>query len=365
MEKTGISAAGFFSAVYLSALVGVFMYMSNTESAVGSSDSVIRPLIFAVFNAVLMIPALFYIKCIGKKSSLVFLNENFRGASVFFSAAYCITFLMGLISTASRFDLFASSVMFYQTDMSFFTAAILAVCAVISLLGIGAITRGGIVFCVIVVLGTLGAVVTGLINEFDVLNFTPLFNESASQFFSDRFGFSIFCNELSAIFVLLPKICGNIKKSYFVWLFITAVTMSVLGFCVVGELGAFADTQLFPVYAVSTVSGVGVFDRFDAIETAVWMLCVVLRLSFQLAVFHECFNSLFNTHFKYLPTFLGAAVSGCVTVWVSHNIKRYAFLSSDAFFAVPFLVTAVLQPSVCLIINSAKRKKGKTLENAC
>ena len=91
---------------------------------------------------------------------------------------------MGLIGTASRFDLFASSVMFYQTDMSLFTVIILGVCAVISFLGIGAVTRGGVVFTVIVVLGTVAAVCTTLINEFDFLNFTPLFNERVCRSFS-------------------------------------------------------------------------------------------------------------------------------------------------------------------------------------
>lgn len=60
MEKTEISTAGFFSAIYLSILVCVFMYMSNTEADVVSSNTVIRPLIYALLNIVLMIPA-FYI----------------------------------------------------------------------------------------------------------------------------------------------------------------------------------------------------------------------------------------------------------------------------------------------------------------
>ena len=63
-----------------------------------------------------------------------------------------------------------------------------------------------------------------------------------------------------------------------------------------------------------------------------------------------------------MPAIFAAAFAGGVTIWVSHDIKRYRFLSLDAFFAVPFLVTAVLLPTVCLIIYATKRKRGKKLE---
>ena len=40
MEKTEISTAGFFSAIYLSILVGVFMYMSNTELGLNAGEQI-------------------------------------------------------------------------------------------------------------------------------------------------------------------------------------------------------------------------------------------------------------------------------------------------------------------------------------
>lgn len=359
-DKTKITSAQFFGLIYLSMLVGVFLYMSNTSSLPGSSDSILRPIVFGILNMLLMLPMLFYVKIIGSEDVFSFLEKKSELLSRIAAALYCISFLLGITGTAARFDIFASSVMFYETDMSFFVAVMLFVCVLISGFGLGAIARSGIIFTVLVSLGTAAVIITALLNGIDFLNFTPLFNETPREFFSDRFGFSYFCTELSALLIFLPKIEGNIKKSYFKWVVGSGVVMCTLAFSIVGSLGAFANSQLFPVYAVSSVGGIGIVDRVDSLETALWMLCVVIKISFQLIVFEESFRRLFKTKSKRFAPFAASALAAGVVFWVSYDIKRFAFLSDWRITVIPFLVLAVLLPLMCVIM----KKRGESFKKA-
>lgn len=341
--------------------VGVFLYISGTSSLFGSSDSVIRPVVFGVINAVLTIPLRAYTKTVGNESVFSFLNKNSRPLSVAVSVMYCLIFLVGIIGTAARFDIFASSVMFYETDMSFFVAIMLFVCTLISGFGISAVARGGMIFTMLVTLGTAAVIVTAFLNGIDYLNFTPLFNETPRDFFSDRFGFSYFCTELSALLIFLPKIEGNVKKSYFKWVLGSCAVMCTVAFCIVGSLGSFADSQLFPVYAVSAVAGIGIVDRVDSLQTSLWLLCVVIKISFQLIVFNESFNNLFKTKSKRIVPFSASFVAALAVFWISYDIKRFAFLTQWQFSVISFLILTVLLPIACIII----KKRVASREKAC
>lgn len=341
-------------------LVGVFLYMSNTSSLPGSSDSILRPIVFGALNIVLMLPMLFYVKIIGREDVFSFLERKSGLLSRIVAGLFCMSFLLGLTGTAARFDIFASSVMFYETDMSLFVAVMLLVCVIISGFGIGAMARSGVVFTILVSFGTLAVIVTALLNGIDFLNFTPLFNETPREFFSDRFGFSYFCTELSALLVFLPRIKGNVKKTYFKWVLGSCTVMCALAFSIVGSLGAFANSQLFPVYAVSSVGGIGIVDRVDSLETALWMLCVVIKISFQLAVFKESFNRLFKTNSKRFAPLLASLFAAGVVFWVSYDIKRFAFLSDWRITVIPFAVLAVLIPLMCIIIKKRGESRKKS-----
>lgn len=355
-----MTSAGFFGIIYLSMLVGVFLYMSSSASFPGASDFILRPLCFCALNAALMLPSYFYVKIIGKESVFSFLNKKSRALSRAVSVLYCAVFLLGITATAARCDIFASSVMFYETDMSVFVAVLLFSCVIISGFGAASLSRGGIIFGALVSVGTATVIITAFSNGFDFLNFTPLFTETSREFFSDRFGFSYFCTELSALFVFLPKIEGNIKKSYLVWALSSCAVLTALAFTIVGSLGSFANSQLFPVYAVSAVGGIGIVDRIDSLQTSLWMLCVVVKISFQLIVFNESFNNLFLKKSKRAAPLFAAAAAAAIVFYISYDIKRFSILSSTGVLVIPFILMTVLLPVLCIII----KKRGDSHKKA-
>ncbi len=357
MEKTKVTTVGFFSVIYLALLSGIFMYMSGAYVKTGITDTVIRPVFFALIDCVLTIPLFIYVKLSKKKDVLTFLNENNRALSVLISVIYMISLFACIIRTLSLIDLFYSSSMFFETDMTVFIIGVSAVCCVIASLGICAVARGSNIFSFFVLLGIICVVSVSIIKRFDFLNFTPLFQEGFAKFIKDTVNYAFFPAELSGILLFLSDINGNVKKGYFVWLFAAVITTVLISFCVVGTLGGFSDIQLFPFYKLSTIVGVGVVERLDAVASSSWMLCAVSTLSFQVLCFSKCFNNVIKKECKYLPFAVCFAFSSAVCIFISRDIERFFAFSSPVAGGITFFSSVVFVPLVCIAVYLIKNKK--------
>ncbi len=357
MQKTKVSTVGFFSVIYLALLSGIFMYMSGSYVKTGTTDTVIRPVFFALIDCVMVIPLFYYVKISEKKDALSFLNENSRVLSVAVSFIYMLSFFACIIRTLSLIDLFYSSSMFFETDMTVFIIGITAICCAIASFGISALSRGSNIFSVFVIIGIIIVICVSVVKRLDFLNFTPVFRGGFVKFLKDTVNYAFFPAELSGLLLFVSDIEGNVKKGYFWWLFAAVITTVLISFCVVGTLGGFSDIQLFPFYKLSTIVGVGVVERLDAVASSSWMLCAVSTLSFQILCFSKCFNNVVKKECKYLPYVLCFVFSSAVCVFISRDINRFFAFSSPVAGGITFFSTVVFVPIVCIIVNLLKNKK--------
>lgn len=357
MEKTKVTAAQFFSVIYLTLLTGVFMFLSSSSNKIGSTDTVIRPFLFALFNFILTVPLYFYIKKSNKTDVFTFLNNNSRVLSVTVGIIFLICFFISVIRTVARLDLFLSSAMFKNTNTLLFIVGIIGICCCIAYLGFGTVCRGSSIFSVLVIAGTLFISVTAVVKSFDILNFTPLFQDGLKDFIKDTVSFSFFPMELSGLLLFTGSVEGDYKKSYIKFLIFSVITTAFASFCVVGTLGRFADTQLFPFYTLSTVEGIGLIERLDALESSAWLFCVISCLSFEILCFKKSFNNIFNSDFKILPLIICFISSSAACGYISYNIERFNFLFSPAYLTVPYVLCVVLIPVICLAVYYFNKKK--------
>jgi hypothetical protein len=163
---------------------------------------------------------------------------------------------------------------------------------------------------------------------------------------------------LGTLIIFLPFVEGNVKKSFVTWSVVSSLSFSVIFLFVVGSLGGFADTQLFPTYTSVTLASFGLLERIDALETSIWILCVVLKLSlYFLVVIKSIKYSVNKVSDKTIGFFVAAGVSVVISV-VSHNIERFSFLSSDILTVILFIIcTVVLPVAVCLYLKEAPCEK--------
>ncbi len=355
MTKSTVTAPQFFSLLYLSMLGSVFMYISSPEITIATAESLLRPVVFATLSIIVAIPIYFVCKkgnltenLVGKKKSKVY-----KIVALIYGVVYFIDALM----TAGRFDLFASSELFPGTEMTYFIIGLVVVCVALSFSGLGALGRASTVFTVVVVGATLFASFT-LSKEVDFLNFTPLFENGVSDFLWDSIMFCIQASEIGAIVIFFPQIKGNVKKNFILWSILSAVSFSFILFFVIGTLGTFADTQLFPTYSAVSLAEFGLFERLDALETAIWILCVVTKLTFYIMAIVKCICFAFSSFSEKVTSVSVGAIISAVLIFISGNIMNFGFISYTPLVAGVYLIPVLVLPLVLLIYNLIKRRKN-------
>lgn len=361
MIEKKVSAPQFFSLLFLSLLSTVFMYVSSTEVTIAETETILRPLVFVLISVLVSVPSYFIFK--------EYKNGESNGIKVekrlFFKVIaliYALVYFIGSLRSIARFDLFASSELFPGSEMTFFIIGIIVACGLLSSLGLGALCRGGVVFTFLVVAVT-GFVMVSLKDEINILNFTPLFREGIGNFFFDSLLLSVQATELGAIILFLPEIRGKVKKHFFGWLLLSALSFSAIFFFVIGSLGPFADTQLFPTYSSVTLADFGLLKRIDALETSIWIFCVVEKISFYILIVTRGINYAFGkVPSKYIRTGICVILS-CILVFISGNVKRFAFMSDMRIVSVLYALVAFLLPVAVLIYLKKVKPYEKISEN--
>lgn len=353
-----VSAPQFFSLLFLSLLSTIFMYISSTEVTIAQTETLLRPLVFIIVSVIVSIPSyLLYKEYENRKT------RNLRVVKTIpmkiFAVVYAVVYFLATLRCIARFDLFASSELFPGTEMTLFIVGIIAVCGLLSSLGLGALCRSGVIFTFLVVAVT-GFVMVSLSDEINILNFTPLFMDGIGNFLSDSLLLCVQATEIGTIVLFFPEIKGNVKRHFIIWLILSALSFVAIFFFVIGSLGAFADTQLFPTYASVTLADFGMLERIDALETSIWIFCVVEKISFYILIVTRAVNYIFEkAPAKYIRIAICTALSG-ILAFVSGNVKRFGFMSDTRLVSVMYILVALIIPTLIFIYL----KKVKPYENA-
>ncbi len=354
MIKTKATAPQFFALLYLAVLGSLFMYISSPEITIATAETLLRPIVFAVVSILCAIPIYFLCKNKSFENNLSQekASAGYKIIAVFYGAVYFVDALM----TVGRFDLFASSELFPGTEMTYFLIGLVAVCVALSFCGFGALCRAGTIFTLVVVSATIFASLA-LSKDVDFLNFTPLFENGVGKFFYDSLVFSVQASEIGVIVLFFTEIKGKVEKHFIWWAVLSAVSFSFIFFFVIATLGSFADTQLFPTYSAVSLAEFGLFERLDALETAIWILCVVSKLTLYIMAIIKCICFAFP---KLSPRItgisIGVIISG-VLIFISGNIMNFGFISNTLLTMIVYFVPVVVLPLILLLINFIKRRK--------
>ena len=356
-----VSAPQFFSLLFLSLLSTAFMYISSTEVTIARTETLLRPLVFVVVSIAVAIPSYLLYREYEKRQSTSLKVRKTTMLKIF-AGAYAVIYFLGTLRCIARFDLFASSELFPGTEMTLFIVGIIVVCGFLSSLGLGALCRSGVIFTFLVVAVT-GFVMVSLSDEINVLNFTPLFIDGPWDFISDSLLLCVQATEIGAIILFLPEISGNVKRHFLIWLILSALSFVAIFFFVIGSLGAFADTQLFPTYSSVTLADFGTLERIDALETSIWIFCVVEKISFYILIVTRALSYIFEkAPAKYIRAAICTALS-VILAFVSGNVKRFSFMSDIRLVSTMYILVALVIPTLIFLYMKKVKPYENTHEN--
>ncbi len=334
------------------------MYIVSAETSFSDTDLIIRPTVSAIMVLLATLPILYYIKHF-KTVGIVEASTSVSpvlGKVVAF--AYLLMCLYLSIRSVSRYDLFASSVMFPETDMSFFILIMLIVCAYISTLGLRALGRASLLYLVALSLMTF-VILVGIVSKIDFLNLTPIFNDGISVFVKDCVISTSYAAELALVPLLLPRIKGDTKKPYFLWLVGVTVFITLVSFFVVTVLGTFGNIQLFPSFSISALGKIGAFTRLDAIETSLWIAGIVLKISFYIYICTDTFCKLIPRMERKTSLIIVTSVITLTSIYVSQEATRFSFIISQLLLLAVYIVIIILVPLTVVFGNKVKERRKK------
>lgn len=357
-QKAEITPFQFYTVLYLGRIFSFVTYITNVREALDSSEIIVGTLIMGVYMFITAIPMMIFIKTDNKSSIIT------RAACIskVFSKVVCVLYILNYffygIMAASRFEIFASSVMFPEKNMSFLMLTLLVATAYIAVKGVEPIARAAVAFLIPVLL-TFAFVFLTEIKDFDILNFTPFSMDKMPSLLDIGFYTCTSTCEMLSLGIMIPYIKDQKVSALPKWLFATICTILIADIMLAGVLGSFSSTQLFGMYSMSVLAEFGFVERLDAIITCIWMFCAVIKLALIFFICNRLFSSLFEKKHQaiYLTISVFAVFIGMFII--SDSIIRFFEIVTSPVQFLIYSVSACGIPIIILICEKIKKKRAK------
>lgn len=356
-EESKISSGQFFSTLLLSRLLSLLTYTPLTREGINTSDYLAFGAVGIVAILISAIPLFLLYKGNENKCVIDLAHDVSPVFAKILSVCYALLFAFYGYTTLERLDLFAGTVIFPETDTTLFTVLAVVVTCYAAYLGLEAVGRAGAISLTIFCLSFVFILAT-MADKINLNNFSPIAYSGYSEIFLKGLGIATRTVELAIMAVFYPRVSGNKKKGFFMWLLAFAVILELVFFFLMGGLSEFAFTRLFPVQEIAVLSQFSVFERLDVILTGVWILSAFIKISFLLYLQTEILKRSFSVAGK--NHFL--IISGLVLI-VAHLIaskKAFNFLITINVAVRLFLYITFLLIIPLLVFTLKKIKERKT-----
>ena len=355
-SKGKISAFQFFTMLFLSRTLTTVTYLSSYTKNIRLSDMLIQPVFRIAIGTAIMIPLYFLYKKNTDKNILDIVNSKSKGMARVLAIIYVLFFFYFTVVTMARLDLFAGTVVFPETDMTYILVFAIILCCYGAFLGLEALGRSSVISSFFVISALFFIMIT-LIKKVDLLNLTPIFYNgvmSVVRVAVDSVGQTV---EYAIIALALPRITGNVKKGFFVWLISQTILMAIMFFFACTVMGNFTGTQLFPFHTLASLAEFAMFSRLDAIFTSVWIMCAFIKAGLLIYLQSEILTKFFGK-FKRVTFIITIGILTIVAnLLISGQIERFTIIDNSIIKILMTIITVVLIPLVVLIFFRKEKKK--------
>lgn len=355
-SKGKISAFQFFTMLFLTRTLTTVTYLSSYTENIRLSDMLIQPIFRIAIGTAIMLPLYFLYKKNMDKNLLDMLSSKSKAFARVVAILYVAFFFYFTVVTIARLDIFAGTVVFPETDLTYILIFAIVLCCYGAFLGLEALGRSSVISIAFVVPALMFIMVT-LIKKVDLLNLTPLFYNGVTPVVKvamDSVGQTV---EYAIIATALPRVKGNVKKGFFIWLISQTFLMAVMFFFACAVMGNFASTQLFPFHTLASLAEFSMFSRLDAVFTSVWIMCAFIKAGLLIYLQTDILTMYFGK-FKRTTYII---VVGLLTIFanllISGQIRWFTLVDNSTIKIILTGVTVVLLPMIVLIFCRKERER--------
>ena len=353
-----VSTSQMFSVLFLCRIISLFTFMLPSASYLPSGDRIITAIPVMLFEFVYCIVIIFTLKKTENESLISFVSEKSAVAAKLLSVIYTAAFIWFAGIGTARFELFISTVMFPNSQLYFMIIILLCAAFYASLKGIEAISRASSILLFI-----LGAsvifILISVLGDFRYTNLKPVLTEGITPVLSFSFYVSVRAAELLTLYVNAPYINGRIGKMAYVWITAFFSVSTVILIFLEGVTGEFGNDQIFPLYTLTVIAKIGIFERLDDILTGIWVLCSFIQLSYLINTGMNAVKQGFGK-IKKIPS--GAVITcGIFVVYLltSRTVAVFSEAVSSEIVDVIFIALMIVIPLFCTVVISLKGRRRK------
>lgn len=358
MEKiVKIRVQHVFYLLFLSRLFTTLTYIPSLNVDLLVSDKLARIVFSGIFLLVTSIPIYLCCKSDIRANLLNRCECISKAFGKICSFIYATFFIYSAITSIARFDLFATSIMFPQTNFNKFLIIIIFASMIAALFGLEALARSsGIIFGVVIV--SMSVILIAVANKFDWLNFCPLFYNGVKPSLLAGLVTAFRTVEIVSLPILMPNISGNVRKGIVWWIVLTEFFILILNFFMVAIMGEYTRTQLFPLYTLTVIAKFKFLERIDVILTGSWIICVYIKLGLMIYLFRQSMQTLISKKPKNIYIYIATVILSVSSMFLtpkSYSINR---LLNPYIDGIMFTLTMIVIPTSVLILEKMRKVKN-------
>lgn len=357
-KKLVISVSQMFSLLFISRLVVEITYSGVMSEGNNLWDHVLSAGISFIVVFLLVLPI--YILFSMDKSMNILDNSCFvlGKFGYLISIIYSVYFLFICVHTLSLFKVFLVNVINPPISIFLLLISMSAAACYGAYKGVEGLARTAGIVLIFIGLSVIFIGVS-LFTDMDSINFGPFLYKGNESMISGVMFMISRSSCIPAMALLLPFAKGDAKKGIIVWNISVYALIAAVVVLMVGAMGDFIQTQLFPVYTAASIARIGSLEHLDALYLGIWTMGIFIKLSLFLMLSGECVKKLIGEKGRKISviTFgLFIALSGYFTN--KNNIISGIF--STDFLLWSMLTTGVIIPIICIILRKIKLKRRET-----
>jgi spore germination protein len=309
---------------------------------------------FSFLTVFLIFCPIYFLYKKNPKLNIIESSVNFLGKFGFiFGLIYAIYYLFASCYSLCVFNIFISNVVSPKTSLWLVSFAVGMTCWYGASKGIEGLARASwIIFFMITV--SMIFLFCALMPRIDSLNYTPLLYNGPDEAINGTVSMVAqnFC--IPTIAMLFPFVRGNLKKGMFFWNLASHVFLAAIILLVIGSLGDYVKTQMFPVYTAVTVAEIGALKRLDSIFLGLWTTTLFCKISLFLFLISNIFESLWGKKASKISLIVSGLSVSALSALGSYNIELLKSVYNANIILGFTMIVSIVLPCIIVLLGLIK-----------
>ena len=256
----------------------------------------------------------------------------------------------------ARYNMFVRSELMTEESVVLLSVTLM-LCAVVGVfMGIQGLARTAGIFLLLIVLAMV-FIFLALLPEFKLTNLEPFEFEGAGTMTKEVLMTLSRNSEFIALALLIPMMKGKLKKSAVWWTAGQGSAYLLIMIPILFALGSFGKTQQYPYFAAAKLAEWGVFQRLDALYSAIWIAAMFLKISTLLFLFTLSISHLFTEKIGKISLAAVAVPVTGIGVFITQHEPVFIWLYSGKFLIPMHLFFSAFLPLLVWVFTKRREKR--------